>query len=140
MSDPTTCTLCTGLLNTRIERSRRVCDACAAKTGVVVLQPSQRGRAPCSKCHFTQFVRAVPRELADRDGHPTAGPMFAAYQIPGDELHIEPIDTRRGFGVFEVYICKRCGFVEWYCQDPLEIPIGPEYMTEDVDVGATPFR
>jgi hypothetical protein len=49
--------------------------------------------------------------------------------------------SRQGFGVFEAYICKKCGFVEWYCHAPEQIPIGPEYMTEDVDVeGDAPYR
>lgn len=131
MSEPTACLLCEGILNTRVERSRRVCDGCAAKTGVVVQQPSPRTRTPCAKCQFTQFIRAVPREIAGN----AAGPMFAAHQIEADYGVVEPLDVRRGFGVLEAFICKRCGFVEWYCQDPLEIPIGPEYMTEEVDVG-----
>lgn len=79
-------------------------------------------------------MRAIPREIAQ-----TAGPMFAAYELTGSPF-VAPIDPRRGFGVFEVFICKRCGFVEWYCEDPQEIPIGPEYMTEDVDVADAPFR
>ncbi|MBA3539326.1 MAG: hypothetical protein H0T79_06830 [Deltaproteobacteria bacterium] len=136
VADPP-CALCGDNLTNPIERSRRVCDDCAAKTGVVVLPPSQRDRLPCAKCRGSKFVRAIPRELgADR----TAGPMFAAYQIPGTSQRIDPLDPRRGFGVLEAYICKGCGFVEWYCQDPLEIPIGPEYMTEDVDLSTTPFR
>ena len=42
-----------------------------------------------------------------------------------------------GLGVFECYICKRCGFVDWYCQDPEHIPIGKQYMTEEVDAAAS---
>ncbi len=39
-------------------------------------------------------------------------------------------------GWLEAYVCRACGFVEWYCCDPDKLPIGPEYMTELVDVGA----
>ena len=140
------CTLCKAPLGSKVERNRQVCDACAAKTGIVVLQPSRRKPHPCTRCGHDRFVRAIPRELAERDGRPTAGPMFAAYQIPsaptfaGLATVIESIDARRGFGVFEVYICKACGFCEWYCLDPEEIPIGPEYMTEDVGSDGTPYR
>lgn len=44
-------------------------------------------------------------------------------------------------GSLETYVCKGCGFVEWYCQDPESVPIGPEYMTELVDYDSgTPYR
>lgn len=40
-----------------------------------------------------------------------------------------------------MYICRKCGFIEWYCNDPDTVPIGPYYMTEAIDHGSdTPFR
>ena len=53
-----------------------------------------------------------------------------------------PIDSRKACGYLEQYICRKCGFIEWYCNDPEHIPIGPQYMTELVDYGArdTPYR
>ena len=38
-----------------------------------------------------------------------------------------------GKGTLDASTCLACGFVEWYVQDPSEIPIGPEYMSELVD-------
>ena len=46
-------------------------------------------------------------------------------------------------GLLETYICKKCGFVEWYCIDTHNIPIGPHTMTEEIDYAArgdTPYR
>jgi hypothetical protein len=46
-----------------------------------------------------------------------------------------------GHGVLETYVCAGCGFVEWYCQDPTSIPIGPEYMSDILDYATdTPYR
>ncbi len=77
--------------------------------------------------------------------------MFATYSVKRHhpegwfaskrEAQTFPIDPRDGFGVLEMYICRGCGFTDWYCQDPENIPIGPEYMTEEVDVsGEEPHR
>ncbi len=95
MADPP-CSLCGENLTNLIERSRQVCDDCAEKTGVVVLQPSQRDRLPCGKCRGSKFVRAIPRELGPDQ---TAGPMFAAHQIPGTDDRIDPLDPRRVLGL-----------------------------------------
>ena len=85
-------------------------------------------------------MRFIPRELATTgDGSPAYGPVFATYELSG--VFATAIHPRSGFGVIEGYACRRCGFVEWYCQDPNEIPIGPEYMTEEIDAeGTSPFR
>jgi hypothetical protein len=106
------------------------------------------------------LIRVVPRELSviahrehgnDNDDNVAVyGPMYATYQVKRrskhnlfspDETVVDPATPREGFGVFEAYICRQCGFVDWYCQDPQKIPIGAEYMTEDVDVtSAEPYR
>jgi len=77
-------------------------------------------------------------------------PMFATYAIKqrverkmflSDQVVIDPPFPTEGYGVFEAYICRQCGFVDWYCQDPGKIPIGPEYMTEEFNAdSAEPYR
>ena len=58
-----------------------------------------------------------------------------------EEAKVEQSHVVRGRGVLEMYICTSCGFVEWYCQDPESIPIGPENMSEIVDYTPTePYR
>ncbi|MGN6105742.1 MAG: hypothetical protein ACTHU0_11600 [Kofleriaceae bacterium] len=57
-----------------------------------------------------------------------AAPMVATHAV-----HTKANFLLEGHGVLEMYICARCGFIEWYCQDPESIPIGPEYMTEIID-------
>lgn len=43
-----------------------------------------------------------------------------------------PIEPRLGYGYLELYICRKCGLVEWICNDPERIPIGPGFMTEAI--------
>ena len=35
-----------------------------------------------------------------------------------------------GRGDLLLYVCRSCGFAEWYVSDPESIPIGPDYRTE----------
>jgi len=99
------------------------------------------------KCNGMQFIRAVPRELtpADSDQRAMALPMGLVYQYEVQRSRYAsqplPVDARKALGLLEVYVCRKCGFVEWYCSDPERIPIGPVYMTEDVDYESdTPYR
>jgi hypothetical protein len=46
-----------------------------------------------------------------------------------------------GLGIVECYVCRECGFIEWYCQDPETIPVGAAFNTELVDVTPdSPYR
>ena len=123
------CAVCSRMLLPGVEEQRSVCEPCALAGGAIDMPPPRRRPAPCGKCNHMKLVRVIPRGLA-RD---SVGPMFATYRFP--------VEPREGFGVFEAYICKKCGFVEWYCHAPEEIPIGPEYMTEEIDLeGDAPYR
>jgi hypothetical protein len=136
------CAICGKLVMLPREYARETCDNCARMTGAVALRPSQRPRLPCQRCHHDKLIRALPRELTQlQSGAAATGPMFATYEIQTTAGGTYPIHARSGFGVLEIYVCKRCGFVEWYCNDPESIPIGPAYMTEEIDLGGEgPYR
>lgn len=146
-----TCLLC-GVASTAA-----ICDVCKAATGVREMAPPRRRPAPCTRCNHHLLIRVIPRELSvatNTLGRPLHSnyahyaPMFATYQVKRvhrlepDRAIIDPPQAEDGYGAFEMYICKRCGFVEWYCYNPQDIPIGPEYMTEEVssDPGDAPYR
>jgi len=85
----------------------------------------------------------MPREVTKR-----AAPMTVTfmYRAPTERMLTSlttPIDVGLGLGLLEVYVCKQCGLVEWFCIDPEHIAIGPSYMTEELDYEATrsgPYR
>jgi hypothetical protein len=58
-------------------------------------------------------------------------------RLLGRGLKVATRPVTSGHGMLETYTCLRCGYVEWYCQQPLEIPIGPEYMSELIDYTPT---
>lgn len=94
-----------------------------------------------------RFVRIVPREFTIRRGIGIAlAPLSATREIrvkvhADGRRELMDIEEARPLGLFETYICSACGFVEWYCQDPSAIPIGPTHMSDIVDYSTdTPYR
>jgi hypothetical protein len=91
------------------------------------------------RCDHGQFVRAVVRERGAGDWYsPRVAPLgvtFPLQAVPSLPRSRSEPDLREPIGIFEVYVCRACGFTEWYALEPDRIPIGPEYATELVDVG-----
>jgi hypothetical protein len=36
---------------------------------------------------------------------------------------------RKPLGVMNIFVCRRCGFVQWFAFEPDKIPVGDEYAT-----------
>lgn len=123
-----------------------VCKACKAKLGLVsggVIRPL----IPCQRCHHPELVRAPAREFTTSPGDTgqrealpmavtsAAKPIVSVWTGAGKGAEANPSQFA---GVLEMYVCRGCGFTEWYCRDPLSIPIGEEYGTELLDLGAKP--
>ncbi len=139
-----TCILCArSALATDAERATRVCAECAQTTGVVPLPPSRRPPLPCMRCQQPILVRVVPRELTAGGGdyvRQLAAPMMLTYAVQSQKRAIfagNEVDSPAvgaGYGVLEAFVCCACGFVEWYCQAPESLPVGPAFNSELVDV------
>jgi hypothetical protein len=154
------CDLCQ--LRADEERAMNACTVCAFTLGLVPMAHPRRAPVPCTRCNGMRFTRVIPREhtsvamrFAPTDPASSAGEMLRSVAAPSVATHepmvtaklhsrgrqVAAVDIRTGFGALEMYICRGCGFVEWYCQDPTSIPIGPHYMTEDIDfAGTQPYR
>jgi hypothetical protein len=77
--------------------------------------------------------------------HQHVGPMTLTMDSPAfgwGERKTRPDvpDPGNGRGLLEAYVCRGCGFVEWYCLDPESIQLGPEYMAQEFDCGGEPYR
>jgi hypothetical protein len=124
------------------ERAMQACRECAKTIGLIPMPPSRRPPAPCARCNHLAFIRVIPREHSSLRGGEingqTSSPMFVTHAPTSHdgwfsrsirELEIE----KTGIGLLEMYICKKCGFVEWYCVDVEKIPANPHLMTEEID-------
>jgi hypothetical protein len=124
-------------LSTPNERATQLCASCANALGVIAMPPPRRQFAPCRCCNGMSFIRAMPREVAPmlEGGPQVTSPMavtFGAQESGWLGMHITA-DTRRMFGLLEMYVCRACGYVEWYCSDPQNVPVGPQFMTDLVE-------
>jgi predicted RNA-binding Zn-ribbon protein involved in translation (DUF1610 family) len=137
MSTPC-CLVCGLTLAPDTDASQQVCADCAAQLGIAALPPPHRPPHPCVRCDQRSFVRAIPRELSFKPDAPiteaTHTPMCVTYEVqPPAALGRPVLSAHDARGVLEMYICRHCGFVEWYCLDVRKVPIGPQYMTEIVE-------
>jgi DNA-directed RNA polymerase subunit RPC12/RpoP len=122
-----------------------ICSDCRTNHGLgTTARPSMRPPVPCRTCGHTQLVRILLRERTGE--YSSHVPLTLTYGIrhdPGGVFttsSVEP-DHSQPLGVLDAWVCRACGLTELYAREPASIPIGPEYATELVDVGARPpFR
>lgn len=146
---PNQCTVCTQI-DATVDVATGICDRCRSRLGVIPMPPSRRDPRPCGKCSCMRFVRVIPREHTATGNdyvNEVAAPMTVTQLVQTNPKlfssgrNVEAPNIRMGAGLLEMFICTQCGFVEWYCADPLRIPIGPAYMSEYIDYGSSPpFR
>jgi hypothetical protein len=126
------CTLC------KRDSTSSICDACKEKLGVIDMPPGRRPRKPCLHCNGLTFVRVIPREYTGYEPGAIIEPMTLTQPpriVEGlfGVVSVKQPRTTHGHGLLETYTCLTCGYVEWWCLDPREIPIGAAYMSELVD-------
>jgi len=81
----------------------------------------------CPKCRGTKIILAHPPEYGQNSFEvPMAVTAEPRWILSGR-------NPRYGKGELVVYVCRSCGFVEWYALDPESIPIGNDYRTEVVE-------
>lgn len=128
----------------------QICGDCAEAHALPPRTEPLRPHIPCIRCNHTKIVRVnVLRERSAEGGDYVStyiAPLAATFAH--DVTHtfwaqraVSKADVKRPVGVFEAYICRKCGYTELYTRDAASIPIGPEYATEELDMsGATPYR
>ena len=125
-----------------------LCPSCTSRLGLVPGAAVRRA-LPCQRCNHPQLVRALARELSTApDGGRELFPMAVAL-VPklmtglfsGAAKGVVRGHFEQLVGVLEMYVCRRCGFTEWYCREPDKLPIGEEFGTELIDITPdAPYR
>jgi hypothetical protein len=130
------------------ENARKACDPCALNFAIRPPAPWLRPLLPCQPCGHPQIIRARVRQQAVKGqgeySEAVLAPLAVTYPRavgPEKKGSLNKPDEERPIGRLEAYVCSRCGFTEWYTEEPNEIPIGPEYGTEIMDAGGKgPYR
>jgi hypothetical protein len=126
-----------------------VCAACRQRFGLPMERwDSRRPPRPCVRCGHDDLVRALVRERgADNWRSQRLGPLGVTFHkqtvvsASGHARELDEPDLHAPAGLFEVTVCRACGYAEWYVVEPEEVPIGPEYATERVGGAKTgPWR
>jgi len=134
VSSAPVCKVCNSRnLNSRLERSRGLCDECAKETGLWLEPPSIRPTRPCQRCGHTQFVCS---QLRDRGGAKDAALAPLSLSVAHTSKGWATADSVKPWapmGILIAFACRACGLTELYTLEADKIPIGPEYGTHLVD-------
>jgi len=127
----------------------KLCESCTDKTGFSRDKPQRREVQPCMRCGGLELIRARIRERSSNDPNVQNFVPFAITYGMSEEFAstfsmkmVPSAAPNRGqpFGKLEAWVCRSCGFVEWYAQSPEEIPIAAVHGTELVTVRAPAYR
>jgi hypothetical protein len=135
------------------EGEARVCESCMNKTGFSADKPQRREVQPCMRCGGLELIRARIRErtagaIGDDRNREDFVPLAITYGLSEEyastfsmrKVPSAAPDRWRPFGRLEAWVCRSCGFVEWYAQQPEDIPIATAHGTELVTVPAPNYR
>jgi hypothetical protein len=78
----------------------------------------------CPQCGHDEIIEAAQAEFTG-EGNRTF-PMCVTY----DERWVFPgQNPSYGHGPLYLYVCRRCGFCQWYAQNPGSIPVSEGHRT-----------
>ena len=78
----------------------------------------------CPLCGHHEAIEAVPNEFGFSD--------YSATQLAVTH-RADGIDRKRRdhpVGKLMLYVCRKCGYAQWFANMPEKIPIGEEYQTK----------
>ncbi len=84
----------------------------------------------CPKCGGTEIILAHPAEYGNESME--VGPISVTAE---PRWMLSGRNPKHGQGELVLYVCRACGFSEWYALEPESIPIGEDYRTEILESG-----
>jgi hypothetical protein len=72
----------------------------------------------CPLCSHNEVIAA---SASDFVGDAAVRPMAVTHEIGWFGV--------KHIGVFDTYVCRRCGFTQWFARDPDQIPVGGDSPT-----------
>ncbi len=75
----------------------------------------------CPVCAHNELIQAAPVEFGP------GAPLVLS--VTHEKSRWAGSDPRAPLGVMNIWVCRRCGFVQWFAFEPEKIPIGEEYCT-----------
>lgn len=90
----------------------------------------------CPLCEHTEIVESVPADFGSKDHERTAAVTYEPRWVVAGRNPNYP------HGMLRFYVCRSCGYVQWFAEDPGSIPIGDRYLTRIISGPAKtePYR
>ena len=89
----------------------------------------------CPLCNHDVIVEGVPGEFAEQLEVTPAFTYDPRWVLGGR-------NPGHPHGPLMYYMCRKCGFLQWFVSGPGDVPIGEEYRTRLIEgkAGQGPFR
>lgn len=81
-------------------------------------------RGVCPLCEYEEIVQGVPAEFTGAGSY-----EVQPYFTHPPRLLLTGREPHRGFGKLTYYMCRRCGYLQWFVEKPEEVPIGERFQT-----------
>lgn len=90
----------------------------------------------CPLCEHNEIVVSEAGEFGHNDWEK---PMCVTYDARWVASGRNP---RYGHGPLSMYMCRQCGFVQWFARDPQTVPVDDEHKTKLIEgtAPAGPYR
>jgi hypothetical protein len=76
----------------------------------------------CPLCDHREIIEAVPVEFWHGGDAPAAVTYDLRWVLPGR-------NPSHPHGMLKLYVCRACGYCQYFADSPGEIPIGEEHQT-----------
>jgi len=77
----------------------------------------------CPLCEHNEILKAVPAEFAHGGGEVPSAVTYDPRWIMSGRNAAHP------HGLLSTWVCRACGYVQWFARKPENIPIGEEHRT-----------
>lgn len=90
----------------------------------------------CPLCDHTEVLEAIPADFGNKDHERTAAVTYEPRWVLGGRNPNYP------HGMLRVYVCRGCGYVQWFAENADAIPVGDRYLTRVINGPGTsdPYR
>ena len=83
----------------------------------------------CPQCGHDEIIEAQQSEFGHTDqGSPMSVTYDKRWVLSGQNPHY-------GHGHLYLYVCRRCGFCQWYAHSPQSIPVSENHRTRLIKGG-----
>jgi hypothetical protein len=79
----------------------------------------------CPLCKHNKIIRQVEPDDPEETSHGACSlaPFCVAHEH-------KRFGGMIGYGTFNAHVCQRCGYAQWFAENPSDVPIGEKHFTD----------